>query len=70
MAVLTGKAAAITSVSVVGSPATAGMSTAGRMATYSEWIPGGLTSGGIPEVILEHVPNDVKNIEIIFSERK
>lgn len=36
----------------------------------SEWIPGGLTSGGIPEVILEHVPNDVKNIEIIFLERK
>ena len=36
----------------------------------SEWIPGGFTSGGIPEVILEHVPNDMKNIEIVFLERK
>ncbi|URZ01290.1 hypothetical protein [Clostridium felsineum] len=36
----------------------------------SEWIPGGYTSGGIPEVILEHVPNDVKNIKKVFLERK
>ncbi|MBE6052876.1 MAG: hypothetical protein E7212_03025 [Clostridium sartagoforme] len=36
----------------------------------SEWIPGGFTSGGVPEVILEHVPNEIKNIEIIFLERK
>lgn len=36
----------------------------------SEWIPGGFTSGGIPEVILEHVPNDIKNIETVFLERK
>jgi hypothetical protein len=32
----------------------------------SEWIPGGYTSGGILEVILEHVPNDIRN----FLERK
>ena len=36
----------------------------------SEWIPGGFTSGGVPEVILEHVPNNINNMEIIFLERK
>lgn len=31
----------------------------------SEWIPGGHTSGGVPEAVVYNVPNDPNVIDII-----
>ena len=31
---------------------------------HSHWIPGGKTDGGVPEAILDLIPNDPNNVTV------